>query len=70
MTTRIEYRWSCPYCEVSRTSHGRVPEEDIRHRAISAVTGHVSATEGEGHGPRHSLPPDFDAACHIERGDE
>lgn len=67
---RIEYRWSCPYCDISRASHGRVPEEEIRNRAMSAVTGHVSTSAGSGHGPRHSMPDDFEAEDHIERSDE
>ena len=64
---QISYRWSCPYCNSFRTSSGSTDEESVRDRAKSAVVGHVSSSDGDGHGPRHSLPDDFDPTQAVER---
>ena len=67
MKTGVQYRWSCPYCDASRVSQGNDDEQRVRDRARSALIGHVSASEGDEHGPRHSVPKGFDPARYVER---
>lgn len=70
MEKRISYRWSCPYCETSRSSWGAVEAEELRRRAKQALYSHVSSVDSDEHGPRYSVPEGFDPDCHLERIDE
>lgn len=53
------YRWTCPICGDSRTSMFREGDENRRDtlsRAKGALRAHIISSDGDGHGPIHSVP--------------
>lgn len=56
-------RWVCPFCGTSRVTRADDDEESeasVRRRINTALTAHVNASAGAGHGARNTLPDEFD----------
>ena len=55
-TSRGGYEWTCPYCDQSRLN----PADDQagEKNAIAALRAHIHSSDGDGHGPRSSFPPE------------
>lgn len=63
----ITSRWTCPICGKSRVGIADTKDERMPiQQAKNALTSHILATEGDGHGSHHSMPDAFD----IERLDD
>lgn len=48
------YQWTCPYCGESRVN--KLGDDGGKEGAIAALRTHIQASDGGGHGPRHSFP--------------
>lgn len=62
------FRWECPVCEKSR-----VNAADDEDNAVSALQTHLTASSGDGHGPRNEMPSDLDSStlsAHVVRVDD
>lgn len=61
----VYYTWTCPICDVSRTSFTR--EGQTMHQALNALRAHVSTSEGNGHGRRNAYPDGLDREQLVEQ---
>lgn len=62
------YRWTCPVC--GKTSIRALDASGACTRALATLKSHVLSSDGDGHGPMHELPPEWDMdalAAHVER---
>lgn len=57
-TFRKGYEWTCPYCAQSRINKTN-SASDKKH-ALNALKKHISASIGDGHDNRGSMPADID----------
>lgn len=66
------YEWTCPICRASRVTRYDADNEEQRvtyNRAKNALSAHLHASVGNGHGPKNAQPDEFDSdtiEMHIE----
>lgn len=70
--TETEFKWTCPYCRKSRIIRYTEEEERKEENTVAALRSHITASDGDGHGPRNELPADLERTLfeYVSRVDE